>query len=119
MAVKKKLVNGKMVKVGLYGKIRVASTHPTLGYEVIFHCEPYNDDNTVCDTCKFRFKCFTDEEIQVVFRGRTLGIFPAWWKQPEPSAIELEQYLFNKEVNLLQVRTIPSMQSRKFYGKEK
>ena len=107
MAVKKKIIGGgKTINVGIYGKINVISNHPSFRYDIGFHCEPPNND--VCESCLFKFKCFTDEEIDVVFDGKTLGIFPSWWRRPEPDAPELEVYLFGKKTNLVTLRSIPS-----------
>lgn len=122
MATKHKFVDGEWVTAGIYGKIRVASIHPNFGYEVVFYCEPPlagSDtlDNTRCDKCKFKFKCFTDEEIHVVFRGSTLGIFPKWWRQPQPNEEELERYLFGRVTHVLIFRESGGL-GTVYYGKE-
>lgn len=104
---KTKRWNGvRITVVGIHGEFRVASNHPQLGYELIFYCEPATDKP--CNECKFKFRCFSDEEIQVVFRGHTLGIFPSWWENAEPTIEELEEYLFGHKTGYLALRVIPS-----------
>jgi len=94
------------------GKIRVASTHPQFKYEIIFGCEP--KDDVVCNYCKYKFSCFTDEEITIVFRGKRLGIFPRQWRYPEPTRNELEKFLFGKRVYRLHQRPIRYIAERIF-----
>ena len=107
LAVKKKIVSGgRTINVGIYGKINVISNHPAFHYDLGFCCEP--PDNEVCESCKFKFKCFTDEEIDIVFNGKTIGIFPPTWCKAEPDTHELEIYLFGKKTNLITLRSIPS-----------
>ncbi len=98
--------DGRFVVVGIHGEIRVASNHPQFGYELIFFCEPTSDEP--CNICKFKFKCFSDEEIQVIFRGDTIGIFPTWWRNADPSAEEVEKYLFGHKTGNVTLRRIPS-----------
>lgn len=118
LAVKKRLNREtySMDSVGIYGIFRVASIHPAFGYEVGFVCEPPNND--VCEDCTYKFKCFTDEEVHTVFRGKTLGIFPDWWLRPEPSASELEQYLFGRKTGWMKFRTTYG-NDKIYYGKER
>jgi len=110
LAVKKKIIGGgRTINVGIYGRFRVGTNHPGFHFEEVFYCEP--PDNTICETCKFKFKCFTDEEVIVAFKGKTLGIFPKWWCKPRPDAAELERFLFGKRTHL--------MTCREFGGKDK
>ena len=106
MAKTKRWDGDSIVVVGIHGEIRVASNHPQLGYELVFYCEPIT--NRPCNTCKFKFQCFADEEIQVVFRGNTIGIFPGKWKNAEPTEDELEKYLFGRKTGRVTLRRIPS-----------
>ncbi|MFA7101259.1 MAG: hypothetical protein WC196_05965 [Bacilli bacterium] len=43
--------------------------------------------------------------IQIEFKGNTIGIFPAYWRTPEPSENELEAYLWGRSNGRLQMRT--------------
>lgn len=90
----------------LSGKIRVGSNHPTYSYEVVFYCEPSNEE--MCNKCPYRWYCFTNQELVIAFYGDKIGIFPPYWKSAKPTNSELEQYLFGKCVNILQLREIPS-----------
>ncbi len=106
MAKTKRWRDGAIRVVGIHGEIRVASNHDELGYELIFYCEPIN--NELCDKCKFKFRCFADEEIQVIFRGQKIGIFPGEWKNAEPTPDELEKYLFGHKTGNVTLRVVPS-----------
>ncbi len=106
MAKTLKWKEGGIQVVGIHGEIRVASNHPQLGYELVYFCEPTTSRR--CNNCKFKFKCFSDEEIQVIFRGDTIGIFPSKWKNAEPTEEELERYLFGRKRGLISLRRIPS-----------
>jgi hypothetical protein len=96
-----RIVNGRVPRIPkVYGVFRVATTHPAFHFEEVWHCEPEpNELKKFCPECKFRFQCYAKEEIQVVFRGKTLGIFPNYWRAPHPEPEELEQYLFGKQTN--------------------
>ena len=103
MAVKKKIIGGgKTINVSIYGRFRVGTNHPGFRFEAVFYCVPKTND--VCDTCKFKYRCFTDEEVIVAFKGKTLSIFPKWWKKPRPDAAELEKFLFGKRTRLITCR---------------
>ena len=86
------------------GHIRVVSNHPLYNYEYIYGCQPKVEKD--CESCVFRYKCYTGEEVQVFFNGNTLGIFPKFWETPNPSENELEAYLWGKSNGRLQIRTI-------------
>lgn len=106
--------------MAMHGKIRVTSTYPDFGCEYIYHCEPEND--IPCETCKFRYKCFTGEEVEVILSHKELEIFSGCQqRKPKPNIAELEIFLFGKEVNLLGysgwvVNIIPSFREAKYYG---
>ena len=88
------------------------SRHPVFHYDHDYGCKP--EKVTDCSSCPFRFECFTirekfggdgNELIQIEFNGNTIGIFPRYWKTPEPTANELEAYLWGKSNGRLQMRT--------------
>lgn len=94
--------NGEPQEDIIYGRFRVGTNHPTFAFEEVFYCEP--SDNEVCNDCKFRYSCFSDEEVIVAFNGCTLGIFPPLWHNPTPLASELEIYLFGRRTYLMTLR---------------
>ncbi len=104
-------------KKALRGVIRIASNHPAFTYEYVYGCEPKT--NRPCDNCKYRFKCFTGEEIQFFFKGTKLGIFPKWWCKPLPEDAELEKFMWGKRRNLIQVREMPGRMNYVLLPQEK
>jgi len=90
----------------------VVSRHSTFHYDQDFGCRPVMKEH--CDSCPYRFECFTIREnpngdgselIQIEFKGETLGSFPNYWRTPEPTANELEAYLWGRSNGRLQMRT--------------
>jgi len=89
------------------------SRHPVFHYDQDYGCKPA--EQTDCDSCPYRFECFTigknilsddgSKLIQIEFNGNTIGIFPKYWYSPEPSANELEAYLWGRSNGRLQMRT--------------
>ena len=88
------------------------SRHPVFHYDQDYGCKPAMKEH--CNVCPYRFECFTVREkfdgdgselIQIEFKGKTLGIFPKYWYTPEPTANELEAYLWGRSNGRLQMRT--------------
>ena len=89
------------------------SRHPVFHYDQDYGCKPVMKEH--CDSCPYRFECFTlgkillggdgSKLIQIEFKGNTIGIFPTYWRTPEPSANELEAYLWGRSNGRLQMRT--------------
>lgn len=91
----------------------LVSRHPVFHYDQDYGCKP--EERTDCDSCPYRFECFTvsgkpgdaasRDIIQIEFKGDIIGVFPSYWKTPEPTANELEAYLWGESNGRLQMRT--------------
>lgn len=92
----------------------LVSYHSLFHYDNDYGCKPRNTED--CDDCPYKFECFTTTKkrgfrddgsdlIQIKFEGKTLSIFPSYWHQPEPTANELEAYLWGESNGRLQMRT--------------
>jgi len=107
--------NGKYRKISDGERIvfHLISVHPRFNYDEIYGCLPKNKKD--CLKCQYKFECFTiegkiiDEKadlIKIKFKGKTIGIFPSYWRTPRPTANELEAYLWGESNGRLQVRQI-------------